>query len=88
MSVKDHWIGTHEQVLKVLIACWYYGPNKSSSLPSTEDCLYPHCFNGCLGREAGYGSTDQSAVCCGSGQEPFFSGEMTLSNVVDDYAKG
>jgi hypothetical protein len=26
--------------------------------------------------------------CCGSGREPFFSGVVALSNVVDDYTKG
>jgi hypothetical protein len=27
-------------------------------------------------------------VCCGLGQEPFFSGAVSLLNSVDDYVKG
>jgi hypothetical protein len=26
--VKDRWVGLHEQVLNVPIACWCYGPSK------------------------------------------------------------
>jgi hypothetical protein len=28
VSVKDRWVGLHEQVLNVPIACWCYGPSK------------------------------------------------------------
>ena len=35
MSIKDRWVGTREQVLNVLIACWSYGPSKPSSFVTT-----------------------------------------------------
>jgi hypothetical protein len=35
MSNKDREVDTREQVLNVLIACWWYRPNNPSSLPST-----------------------------------------------------
>jgi hypothetical protein len=35
VSVKNRWVGSCEQVLNVLIACWWYRPSKLSSLPST-----------------------------------------------------
>jgi hypothetical protein len=28
VSVKDKWVGPREQVLNILIACWFYGPSK------------------------------------------------------------
>jgi hypothetical protein len=28
VSVKNRWVGPREQVLNVLIACWWYGPSK------------------------------------------------------------
>jgi hypothetical protein len=34
-SIKDRGVGTREQVLNVPIACWWYGSDKPSSLPST-----------------------------------------------------
>jgi hypothetical protein len=39
VSVKDRWIGPREQVLNVLITCWWYGSSKPSSLSLTGACL-------------------------------------------------
>jgi hypothetical protein len=39
MSVKDRWVDPCEQVLNVLIACWWYVPSKSSNMPSTDAWL-------------------------------------------------
>jgi hypothetical protein len=36
MSVKNRGVGTREKVLNVLIACWWYGPSKPSSLLSID----------------------------------------------------
>jgi hypothetical protein len=41
MSIKDWWVGPHEQVLNVSIACWWYGPSKPSSLSLIEAWLKP-----------------------------------------------
>jgi hypothetical protein len=35
LSVKDRWVSLREQVLNILITCWWYGPMKPCSLPST-----------------------------------------------------
>jgi hypothetical protein len=57
----DRWVGPHEQVLNVPIACRCYGPGKPSSWLSTE-AFFPHCLIDCCGREAGYGPMDQTVV--------------------------
>jgi hypothetical protein len=36
VSVKDRWVGPHEQVLNVPIECRWYGSDKPSSLLSTD----------------------------------------------------
>jgi hypothetical protein len=41
VSVKDLWVGPHEQVLNVPIACRCYGSDKPSSLSSTEGDFTP-----------------------------------------------
>jgi hypothetical protein len=61
MSVKDRWVAPREQVLNVRIACWWYRATKPCSLLSIYACFCPHCFNGWLGRETGYGPTDRLA---------------------------
>jgi hypothetical protein len=61
VSIKDWWVGPREQVLNVPITCQWYGPGKSSSRPSTENWLCPHCFNSYTGRETGYEPADQLA---------------------------
>jgi hypothetical protein len=76
VSVKDRSVGPHEQVLNVPIAYWCYGPSKSSSRPSIDAWLCPHCFIGWLGREARYEPVDRSAARCGLCREPFFSGAV------------
>jgi hypothetical protein len=59
-----------------------YGPSKPSSLSSTDACLCPHCFNGWLERETGYGPTDRSADVLW-----IMLWAVALLNSVDDYAK-
>jgi hypothetical protein len=41
-----------------------------------------------LGEKLGTDPWIGQSVCCGLCQEPFFSGTMTLSIVVDDFMKG
>jgi hypothetical protein len=84
--VKDRWVGAHEQVLNILIAYWCYGTSKHSSLPSAEGWLYPHCFNGCLGREIRYGSVDHSTAVLWIGTGAIFLWIVTLSKAIDDSA--
>jgi hypothetical protein len=74
VSVKDRWVGPREQVLNVPIACRRYVPDKPSSRSSIESWLYPHYFNGCLGREAEYESMDRSAVVLWIGSWALFLG--------------
>jgi hypothetical protein len=41
-----------------------------------------------VGEKLGMNSRIGQTSCCGLGQEPFFLGEVTLSNTVDDSMKG
>jgi hypothetical protein len=82
VSVKDRWIGPREQVLNELITCWCYGPNKPSSHPSTKGWFCPHCFNGCIGRETGYGTMDQSVIILWIGLVALFSWEQWLCSTL------
>jgi hypothetical protein len=84
VSIKNHLVGPHEQVLNVPIGYWCYGPSKPSSRPLIDAWLYPHYFIGWLRREDGYGLTNRSAVLYKLCREPFFSGAVSLLNSVDD----
>jgi hypothetical protein len=86
--VKDHGVGTHEQVLNVLIACQRYGPGKPSSLASTEGGFTPATSIVVLGDKLGTDPWINQPTCYGLGQEPFFSGAVALFIVVDDFTKG
>jgi hypothetical protein len=88
VPVKDRWVGPREQVLNVPIVYRRYGPDSPSSQPSTEGWLCPHYFNGCIGREIGYGLVNRSAIVLWIRSGAFFSGAVALLNSVDDYAKG
>jgi hypothetical protein len=88
VSVKDRGVATDEQVLNVPIACRRYELGKTSSRPSTEGWLYPHCLNGYLGRETGYRPTDQSAGVLWVLLGAIFSGAVALLNSVVDCVKG
>jgi hypothetical protein len=76
VSVKDRWVDSCEQVLNILITCQSYGPSKPSSQFSIEGWLCPHCFNGWLGRETGYGPADQLDVVLWIGSGALFSREQ------------
>jgi hypothetical protein len=65
------------QVLNVPIACWWYWLGKLSSWLPTE-WLYPHYFNGCLGRETGYGPIDRPASVLWIVSGALFSQEQWL----------
>jgi hypothetical protein len=84
VSVKDRWVGPHEHVLNVPIACRSYGPGKPSSLLLID--VLPFSTASLVGSEEKLGMDlwiDQP-TCCGLCREPFFSGAVTLSNFVDD----
>jgi hypothetical protein len=88
VSVKDRGVGTREQVLNVPIACRWYGPGKPSNLPSTEDGFTPTASMTALGEKLCTDPWINQSVCCGLYREPFFSGAVALSIVVDDFVKG
>jgi hypothetical protein len=60
VSVKNQWVSPREQVSNIPITCQRYGPGKPSSQALTEGWLCPHCFNGYLRGQTGYGPTDRS----------------------------
>jgi hypothetical protein len=72
VSVKDRCVGPREQVLNIHIAYQRYGPGEPSNRPLTEGWLYPHYFNGCLGRETGYRPMNRSAITLWIGLGVFF----------------
>jgi hypothetical protein len=86
-TTGHRWVGPHEQVLNVLIACRRYEPGNPSSPPSTEGGFTPTTSMAILGEKL---SMDPriSLVCCGLCREAFFSGVVVLSIIVDDFAKG
>jgi hypothetical protein len=88
VSVKDLWVGPCEQVLNVPIACQKYGPGRPSSLLSIEACLFPIASLVVLREKLGMDPQTGLSVCCGLGQEPFFSGAVDLFKSLDDYTKG
>jgi hypothetical protein len=88
MSVKDRWVGPREQVLNVPIAYWCYGPSKPSSLTSTEGGLTPTTSIIGLREKLGMNPWMGKPSCCRLGREPFYSGAVALSIIVDDFVKG
>jgi hypothetical protein len=87
VSVKDRWVGSHEQVLNILIACWCYEPSKPSSLPSIEGDFILTASLVALREKVGMDPWICQSSCCRLAQKPFFSGAMTLSSIVDDSLK-
>jgi hypothetical protein len=61
VSVKDRWVGPHEQVLNVPIACQRYVSGKPSSMLSTEAWLKSTTSLVESERETGWGLIDRSA---------------------------
>jgi hypothetical protein len=41
VSIKDRWVGLCEQVLNILITCWYYEPSKPISMSLINAGLKP-----------------------------------------------
>jgi hypothetical protein len=74
VSVKDRWVGPHDQVLNVPIVYWCYGHNKLSSLPSTEGGFIFIASMVASGRETGYGPMDWSTVMPWIRSEALFLG--------------
>jgi hypothetical protein len=85
VSVKDRWVGPCEQVLNVPIACWWYVP---SILTSTEGGFTPTTSMAGSEEKLGMNLWIGQPSCYGLCQEPFFSGAVALSIVVDDFVKG
>jgi hypothetical protein len=88
VSVKDRWVGPREQVLNVPIACRRYGPDKPSSMSSIEGVFTPTTSIAILGEKLGTDLQIGQSVCYGLCRESFFSGAVTLSIAVVDFAKG
>jgi hypothetical protein len=88
MSIKDRWVGPHEQVLNVPIACWCYGSGMPSGLLSIEACLFPTASLAFVGEklrtDPWIGRPSSYGLC----QEPLFSRSVDLYNFVHDSAKG
>jgi hypothetical protein len=74
VSVKDRGVGICEQVLNVSIICWWYGPSKPSSLPSTEACLKSTALLVGLGEKLDTDPRIGQPTCCELCQESFFTG--------------
>jgi hypothetical protein len=88
VSIKDRWVGPHEQVMNVPITCWCYGPGKSSSWMSTEAYLFPTASLVVVGENLGTNLRIQRSSSCGLCQELFFSGAVDLYKSIDDFTKG
>jgi hypothetical protein len=88
MSVMDWWVSLREQVLNIPIACRCYGPSKPSSLMSIEGGFTPTALMASswekLGTDPRIGQPSYYGLCW----EPFFSGAVALSIVVNDFTKG
>jgi hypothetical protein len=88
VSVQDRWVDPSEQVLNIPIACRSYGLGKPSILQSTEGSFTPTASVTILGEKLSMDPRIGQPACGGLCQEPFFSGAVALSIVVDDNAKG
>jgi hypothetical protein len=86
--VKGQWIGPREQVLNVPMTCWWYGLSKPNSLSSTEGGFTPTTSMAGSGEKLGMDPWISQPSCCGLCWEPFFSGTVALSIVVDNFMKG
>jgi hypothetical protein len=87
VSIKDRWVGPHEKVLKVLIACRCYGSGKPSRWLSTEVCLFPTASLAVVEEKLGRDPWIRRSSNCGLCREPFFSGAVDLYKFVDDFTK-
>jgi hypothetical protein len=86
--VKDRWVSPREQVLNVLIACWYMSP---VSLVACHQQMFGFASTASLvglGEKLETDTRIGQLACCGLRREPFFSGVVVLINSVDNYVKG
>jgi hypothetical protein len=88
VSIKDRWVGPHEQVLNVPIACWWYVPSKPSSWSSTEAWLKPTALLVGLREKLGMDQRIGQPVCFGLCQKPFFSGAVGSVQIYRRLVKG
>jgi hypothetical protein len=64
-----------------------YRLSKPSSMPSKDGWFTPTASMAILGEKLGTHPWIGQSPSCGLGWEPFFSREVTLSIVVDDFTK-
>jgi hypothetical protein len=76
VSIKDWWVGPHEQVLNVPIACWWHVPSKPSSSLSTEVWLKITASFVGLWEKLGTDPQIDRPTCWRLCREPFFSGAV------------
>jgi hypothetical protein len=76
VSIKDRWVGTHEYVLNISIACWCHGPSKPNSSSSTEAWLKLTASLVGLGEKLGTDQRIGRSACWGLCREPFVSGAV------------
>jgi hypothetical protein len=88
VSIKDRWIGPHEQVLNIPITYWYMGLVSLVAGHKQEVGFTPTTSLVGLGEKLGTDPWIGQPSCYGLCREAFFSGEVALLNSVDDYAKG
>jgi hypothetical protein len=86
--LRTDGLAPREQVLNVPIACRRYGPDKPSSMSSIEGVFTPTTSIAILGEKLGTDLQIGQSVCYGLCRESFFSGAVTLSIAVVDFAKG
>jgi hypothetical protein len=88
VSVKDHSVGPHKQVLNVPIACRLYGPGKPSSWSPSEAWLTLPASLAGSGEKLGTDPRIGQPACCGSCREPFFSGAVRSVQIYRRPMKG
>jgi hypothetical protein len=88
MSIKDRWVGPREQVLNVLIACWWHDPSKPRSSSSTEAWRKITVSLVGLGEKLGIDLWIGRPACWGLCREPFFSGAVGSVQIYRWLAKG
>jgi hypothetical protein len=88
VSVKNQWVGPHEQVLNIPIAWWWYGSSKPSSLSLTEAWLKSTASLVGLGEKLGTNPWIGQSAWCELYQEPFFSKAVGSVQVCQRLVKG
>jgi hypothetical protein len=76
VSIKDRWVGPHEQVLNVSIACWWYGLSKPSYLSLIEAWFKPTASLVGVREKLDTDPWIGQPTCWRLCREPFFSGAV------------